>query len=81
MTNVVSIEVGSAQLRMAEDGLIRLSQAIDVLMKNTPTGELSQMEEKQAAKAAAEYLHIGAAACHLLADAIETLERREKSHG
>ena len=75
MINVVSIEVNSARLRMAEDGLNQLSGVIDVLMANSPSKELSQEEEKQAVRAAVEYLCIGAAACHLLADTIETLER------
>ena len=75
MINVVSIEVNSSRLRMAEDGLKQLSGVIDVLMANSPSKELSQEEEKQAVRAAVEYLCIGAAACHLLADTIETLER------
>lgn len=75
MINVVSIEVNSARLRMAEDGLNQLSRVIDVLMANSPSKELSQEEEKQAVRAAVGYLCIGAAACHLLADTIETLER------
>lgn len=75
MINVVSIEVNSARLRMAEDGLNQLYGVIDVLMANSPSKKLSQEEEKQAVRAAVEYLRIGAAACHLLADTIETLER------
>lgn len=76
MINVVSIEVGSAQLRRAEDGLKRLSEIIGVMMANMPTtGMMAPEEEEQAERTAAEYLCIGAAACHLLADTIETLER------
>lgn len=76
MINVVSIEVGSAQLRMAEDGLKRLSKVIGVMMANMPAaGMFAPEEEEQAEQTAAEYLCIGAAACHLLADTIETLER------
>ena len=77
MINVVSIEVNSARLRMAEDGLKRLSEVIGVMMANMPAaGRMAPEEEEQAERTAAEYLCIGAAACHLMADTIETLERR-----
>lgn len=76
MINVIQIEVDSAKLRMAEDGLNGLSEVIEGLMKMARTGTLPDDVEDDAAKTAREYLCIGAAACHIMADAIETLERR-----
>lgn len=78
MINVVQIEVNSERLRLAEDGLNSLAEIIGGLMKMAGTGELPEEIEEGAARTAEEYCRIGAAACHIMADAIETLERREQ---
>ena len=75
MINVVQVDVNSARLRVVENALKELSAIIGHMMQRASTGTLSQEIEDGAARAAEEYLHIGAAACHLLADVIEQLER------
>lgn len=81
MINVVSFEVDSATLRMAEDGLRALTDAIGPMMMGYSKGDANQKNEEEAARTAAKYCAIGSEACHLLADCLEKLERMETENG
>ena len=81
MIDVVQVDVNSAKLKMAEDGLNRLSEVIGGMMKRVSTGELPAQVEDEAARTAESYLRIGAAACHILGGCIELLERSEAENG
>ena len=80
MIDVVSFEVDSVQLHMAEDGLRALVDAIGPMMMGYSKGGADQKNEEEAARTAAKYCAIGSAACHILADCIERLERSEAAN-